>query len=81
MSVQLTISFKVNEFTVFGAKQQWPLPTVQCNICSKVFSHPYSLQQHKPVHSGNTKCHICSAVLSRKYHLKLHMKTRHNLEF
>ncbi|KYB27487.1 Protein bric-a-brac 1-like Protein [Tribolium castaneum] len=57
----------------------WPINTVKCNICNKVFSHPYSLQQHKPVHAGNTRCPICKAVLSRKYHLKLHMKARHNL--
>ncbi|CAH1183775.1 unnamed protein product [Phaedon cochleariae] len=50
-----------------------------CPICYKVFTHPYSLHHHKPVHMGRTKCPICSVVLSRKYNLKMHMKSRHNV--
>ncbi|KAG5896897.1 hypothetical protein JTB14_033535 [Gonioctena quinquepunctata] len=50
-----------------------------CPICYKVFSHPYSLHHHKPVHLGRTKCPICNIVLSRKYNLKMHMKSRHNV--
>ncbi|XP_023016399.1 uncharacterized protein [Leptinotarsa decemlineata] len=50
-----------------------------CPICHKVFTHPYSLHHHKPVHLGRTKCTICNVVLSRKYNLKMHMKSRHNI--
>ncbi|CAH1970660.1 unnamed protein product [Acanthoscelides obtectus] len=53
--------------------------SLKCPICSKVFSHPYSLHHHKPVHMGRTQCPICHAVLSRRYNLKMHMKTRHNV--
>jgi hypothetical protein len=52
---------------------------LKCPVCSKMFSHPYSLHHHKAVHSGNTQCPICHAVLSRQYNLKMHMKARHNL--
>ncbi|XP_028129373.1 protein abrupt-like isoform X2 [Diabrotica virgifera virgifera] len=50
-----------------------------CPVCFKVFTHPYSLHHHKPVHLGRTKCGICHAVLSRKYNLKMHMKSKHNI--
>nr|CAI5866157.1 unnamed protein product [Callosobruchus analis] len=53
--------------------------SLKCPICSKVFSHPYSLHHHKPVHMGRTQCPICHAVLSRRYNLKMHMRTRHNI--
>lgn len=52
---------------------------LKCPICAKVFSHPYSLHHHKPVHLGSTKCPICHVVLSRKYNLKMHMRSRHNV--
>ncbi|CAG9862809.1 unnamed protein product [Phyllotreta striolata] len=62
-----------------NAQESIPVDNLTCPICFKVFTHPYSLHHHKPVHLGRTKCPICNVVLSRKYNLKMHLKSKHNV--
>lgn len=47
-----------------------------CNVCSKVFPRPYSLQRHLTMHSGEKKfkCPICEMRFSHVYNRNRHVR-------
>ena len=47
-----------------------------CNMCSKTFPRPYSLQRHMVMHSGEKKysCDICLKSFAHLYNRTRHMK-------
>ncbi|XP_037084742.1 zinc finger protein 596-like [Pollicipes pollicipes] len=36
-----------------------------CPVCRRVYTHPESLRQHLPVHSGDTTCRLCGRTFCR----------------
>ncbi|KAF0312962.1 Zinc finger protein 256 [Amphibalanus amphitrite] len=51
-----------------------PRTVHHCPVCWKPFTHPKSLLQHLPVHTGSTTCPVCGRVCDRKARLNLHMR-------
>ncbi|XP_043227291.1 broad-complex core protein isoforms 1/2/3/4/5-like isoform X3 [Amphibalanus amphitrite] len=54
-----------------------PRTVHHCPVCWKPFTHPKSLLQHLPVHTGSTTCPVCGRVCDRKARLNLHMRRCH----
>jgi hypothetical protein len=48
-----------------------------CDICGKVFSHHRSMNDHKKMHTGDTRCPICQKTFSKVANLRAHYKAQH----